>query len=276
MRKLALSSIVAATILTLAGVSNAAVVYDSNGFESPTFTVGALSGQGGFTNFFPTTSSANWNVDGTRSAPGGVQSVSVSNLGTPAAPVTSFTWRDTNLTGINASPEPIVTVSGSILRPAPETGATNVSTSAAVGIYNIAGSLIAEVGVFNNTATAGAFGTFVPIFRAFNNATPPVLTTFLAGTGATVLPDTWVNFSMELNYVTGTYTASIGGFTTTGIPFITASTDLGDADLTLRGGRGDTSFFDNLRIETSVIPEPTTLALLGAAGVMVLRRKRHA
>jgi len=91
-----------------------------------------------------------------------------------------------------------------------------------------------------------------------------------------VLPDTWINFSIILNYVTGTYTASIGGFTTTGIPFITASTDLGDADLTLRVGRGDTSFFDNLRIETSVIPEPTTLTLLGAAGVMVLRRKRQA
>ena len=283
-----LTAAVAASSLALAGSTFAATVLNTS-FEAPGFTTGNLDGQNNFAVVDVTAgSTAAFNVVA-NNARTGTQAVSAtSSLGTPSAtgaPVASATFgfpTDTALANLTpTAAEPIVTLNLSVLRPTPAAGATNVSTAVGLDVFSAA-DRITGLFLFNNTTVAGTPGTLVPAFLG-RNATTGAVGFFIAN--GTVSYGSYQDLRVVLDYRTDTYNLFVNGTPTTdatgavaNIPFITGADDFSDADLTIQGGRGDLSYFDDYSIVTSAaaVPEPATAGLLGVASLGLLARRRRA
>jgi len=238
MRKLALSSIVAATTLTLAGVSNAAIVYDSNI---------TTSSDGGF---FSAPASVMQVI--TISGPDSLHTIKDFTIlgirwntavGTQAFFLDFYTNIDESPTSTNALAT--ATLAGSV-------GFTIAQPATIPGSYNY------STGVLNVLVPSNKFA----VVLSLTNATGTTFSTGLVprystGTPATGSNDGFVYFDNNLDQTfTGAERTQLVG----------TSTNLAPTNLrmSINADLGNT------------VPEPTTLALLGAAGVMVLRRKRQA
>jgi hypothetical protein len=93
----------------------------------------------------------------------------------------------------------------------------------------------------------------------------------------------WNRFVLEMDYGTDTYTAYVNGVAVGSQPFVddgvVAFTDAPLAALAAGGSPADlaaagTAFYDNYTIE--IVPEPSTVAIIGLASLAVLRRRRTA
>lgn len=227
-----------------AASSFGATLFDSNGFEAPTYNLGSLSGQQG------------WQKDGTGTAT--VQGAVVQS-GSQAVALTGAqtTWHWPDL-GFTPAAGDVVRVTSGIYR------ASSVASTKSFGYfldaYNFSVSRIARAGL-------GIGSDDSPALWATLGSNNTTLETGL-------LWDTWYTVTMDLKSATQTYDVYLDGVLkgsnlTLGAPF----TSLGDVDLmhSYQTGAADVGYFDNYKIEVNPgpIPEPAagSVLLLGLAAL---------
>lgn len=257
--------ITVASFASLAVSAQSQVLFDSNGFEAPSYSLGNLTGQNGFVQ----DGTAAYTVQNTVAASGS-QAVQVGGgAGTDWAYVTQATpWSSTATPGVDT-----LEIQASIAR--------NLSPTASFGyaidVYN---GLTARTFRFGLVANAGVIQPFVT--SRFNgttglfDATSAVTNVIVGGP---VTADTFVNFKAYLNYTTKRVDLFINGSSVTNgltIPFadLTAS-DFSDADLQVSTATGatDRGFFDNVKV--TAVPEPASMAALGLGIFGLVSRKRR-
>jgi PEP-CTERM motif len=256
---------VAFAFLVCARPASAAVVYDSAGFESPRFIPGDLAGQD---------TQGPWLKD-SGTGTGIVQSA-VTRGGAQAVRID----RSAALTGDTrfGVQKPLTPVPGlQLLRVSWDMNVTQNQNPQV------------DFGPFFGVEGYDAFGGVPKLIGSLgvDAQTGDVLiqqtdTGFFIDTGIVVPRGQWQHFALEMNYATGMYQAFVNGvaagdpepFVDPGIvgftdaPMATlAASELG---LTAPG----TAYFDNYSIE--IVPEPTTVAIMGLASLGLLRRRRAA
>lgn len=234
-------------------------VFDSGGFDS--YTNGNLVGQQTWAAYTPATGNG-YQVTGT-----GDKYVAASLVGTnyafPSNPV------------VTPAANEGLSVNIDIARTVAATAATS-TPSYGVGVYDPAGNLTTEFGLSRNSSS-NAIGVYVT--APFNTTTgqfqagQPVFNVTVAS-GLTA--GSFYNLEARLNYASKTVDIfSAGDLFLGGVPFAANSATFSDADLTVNGGlTGDVGAFDSYVVSTIAVPEPATLSVLGAAGAMLLRRRR--
>ena len=245
--------------------SEAAPIYDSGGFEAPRFTPGELSGQdivfGG------------WARDGIGTAT--VQSATVRDgaqavqLNRPAS--ASGDTRYGVLKLVNPIP-PLDTIRVSWDMNVTQTQGNGVTFGPFFGVEGYDAftdiKLIGSLGVDSTTGDVLIQQTGTGAF---------------VETTADVAFGQWNRFVLEMDYGTDTYTAYVNGVAVGSQPFVddgvVAFTDAPLAALAAGGSPADlaaagTAFYDNYTIE--IVPEPSTVAIIGLASLAVLRRRRTA
>ncbi|MBN1553957.1 MAG: PEP-CTERM sorting domain-containing protein [Phycisphaerae bacterium] len=93
-------------------------------------------------------------------------------------------------------------------------------------------------------------------------------------TGLTYTTETYQDIQIDIDFANDTFTISANGNTTTGstdIPFLAAATTLDTMRLVI--DKNDVARVDNWTLTT--VPEPMTLGVLAAGGVVLLRRRRR-
>lgn len=246
MRKMKLVAVAALALVGATSASEAAVVYSTD-FNTPTYTSGALIGQDG------------WLITGTSvvnplSVSGG--SVSLTTTGQDAnRPFTPTITSGSAFLGVDA----------------------NVTAAQATGDYFIhlgdGGTTNFYARVYARSATGG---------YVLGLATSSGTVTY----GTTVVPFGTSRIVAQYNFVAGAAndTASLFVNGTSYGPGTTIGTDATTiSSLNLRQGSASnapTVNVDNIVVSTdfdsanAAVPEPTSLGLLGAAGLMALRRRR--
>ena len=153
------------------------------------------------------------------------------------------------------------------------------------GLRDAAGANIIEMGHYNNPSHyairtvlfgSGSDQGFVAFPNIVDDAGAPVpAATPVAGWHRYIaeVTDTAVTFSLDLN--------SDGNVNSSFTRNVTQNGAFGFNIVRLGGPSGVSSpaggvNFDNIAVDLDVIPEPTSLALLGVGGAMVLRRRRSA
>jgi hypothetical protein len=233
------------TVFALGGTATAAVIFDSNGFESPDYTIGFLAGQNGFTSNATGGGSAPEVVIGPDSA---VAHQAV-RLQVPDLQGATSGW-ELPVADLVAAGYTQVTVSFDIYRQM-DAWSSNLwwywfdNGSPTYGLQWDQGS--------------GTSGTYA---FEFNNGVPTVY-------------DQWATLSMTWDFSTGTATATYNGAPagTTSISGITSLTGWG---LYLghdegAGSGSEVAWIDNFVI--TGVPEPATLILL-AVGMLALPKRR--
>ena len=265
-------------------------VYNSNGFESPTYSAGAISGQQGF-QFLPS-SAAGVVQSGTVFA--GSQAFQI--VGSQLQPNASygdanFWYKDYTVAGATnpvASGNPTVHM----------TFAGRVSGALAIP------SDIPFGGPYMEGYTAGGIQQAITPFLINTNGGLTVFTNSVVGgsnqeisTADGLIPrETWVTLDGQLNFSNQTFrltlngspvTFTLGSFSGFDVPFRdTFGSTVSIAELGFQGYYNSSfsptfnnMYFDNLSVIAGTpLPEPSTLALggLGLAGlaVRILRRRR--
>ena len=252
MQKILLTAIATASLA--AGSVQAATLFDSVGFESPTYTLGALGGQAG------------WFTDGTgvgtvqnTVVEGGNQAVRLSG--------TSTTWHFPDLSYTPTAGE-VVSISSGI-----RFGST-VNTVRNFGYfldaYNFATTRIGRVGL---GISAGAPAIFASTIGGSG------VGTYVLQTGLSF--DTWYDFQMDLKFDSQTYDLYVNNaLVGSNLPFLTASANVADVDLQMSATAGatDVGYFDNYKVITTTVPEPgiASLAVLGGLALFGARRRNAA
>lgn len=227
-----------------AAPSFGATLFDSNGFEAPTYTLGNLSGQHG------------WQKDGTGTA---VVQNAVVQSGSQAVILsgtqTTWHWPDLGFTPVAGD---VVRVTSGIYR------ASSASSTKSFGFfldaYNFSVARIARAGL-------GIESDGNPSLWATVGANS---TTLQSG----LLWDTWYTVTMDLKFASQSYDVYLDGVLkgsdlTLGATF----NNLGDVDLqhSFAAGATDVGYFDNYKIELNPgpIPEPAagSVLLLGLAAL---------
>jgi len=273
-----------ATAALVAASASADTVLQSTNFNSPGFTLGALSadptgvvaGQGGwYTYTAGLGGSANWTISNDPAAGGTRGQVLATTAGTTATGnnSTRFAWTDDIA---NAS------------RPASETfiactydfyvGGSATSTNRyGAYMYDASGSkILAGATVQNNTGQLYVVGNY-------NNAGTIGNFAFSTGTSGILARNTWYTLAVTFDMVTGRFQAgySTDGGATFNLFFVNgaaAGTAVAELDLigSVNSGTavqgGTTGYYDNIQVTSS--PAPGALALLGVAGLAGARRRR--
>jgi hypothetical protein len=217
----------------------AATLFDSSGFEAPTYSLGLLDGQNG------------WNsVD---SSTEGVVQSNVVSTGSQAVMMSGATtaWQFPTLQYI-PFPGEIIRISFDVRRSA-FTSLNNFGYF--VDIYNTSaegGGRIARTGLVR-TGSPSAPGR-VQALITIGGDSPGSFTI-----GSPLLNETWYRFVVDLNFASNTWSLRINGSTIgCALPFVTPSLGIGDADLQISatGGSTDAGYFDNYLVETIVPQEP--------------------
>jgi len=239
--------------------ASAATLFDSGGFEAPAYTLGNLQGQNGF-QFF---GSATAMVVQNSVVSSGSQAVQLSG-GT-----TTWDWPSLEYTPGAAE----------IIR---------VSFDVRWGSFTANNNFGYFIDVYSTTAEGGNRVARTGLVRT-GTATAPGnvqgLVTIGGATPGSYLVDgplsnnTWYKFIMDMDFASDTFSVSINGTpVATALPFVTASTGIGDADLQISSvaGSTDSGFIDNYKVEALVVPEPGVFAIsaLGGLALVGLRRRR--
>jgi hypothetical protein len=237
--------------------AQAGTLFDAQGFEGPSYALGNLSGQNG------------WTYQGSPTA-GVVQNTTASS-GTQAVQLSgaTTTWAWPNL-GYTPAASEIVRVSFDVRWGA--FAAVN-NFGYFVDVYNAeAGDRVARAGLVR-TGTSTAPGS-VQGGITIGGAAPG---TYLVG--SPLANNTWYNFVMDLDFAADTFSVSINGTSVAAnAPFVASAIGIGDADIQISAvaASGDVGFIDNYLVKTVVVPEPSSFALLalgGMAGIWFRRAK---
>lgn len=241
-----------AAALAVFAVGAQAQVY-STSFESPTFSVGNLEGQDGWST--TNTTQPTWTVSADR-AKTGTQSVKWSDAGVTTG-TSSFAWRDVSSFATNPVP------------------ALNASFSVFIE-QNSAASRRFGFDVFYNTSDRSRL-VIDKNTGVFANTAIGSTTLSQLGTLSTASAGRWVDISVSINFVTKAVSATVDGINIA-LPSLGASTtEATDIDL-FRGlnsplsGETGLAYFDDVTYQA--VPEPTTMALL-ALGAVVANRRRN-
>jgi hypothetical protein len=235
-------SLLVAAVLTLSSFSLHATTLYSTGFESPTFTPGALAGQGGF-----------FNASGNS---GSVES-GVARSGTQGVVFDSST--DTS-TASGAQSEIAVAITPFVASPSDETVdvqiAAQFSSSNNNTNYNIL-ALFASNGFFTQVLYSNGQVTY--------------------GSGAVaVSAGAWNVYDLELDYTTQMGTAFINGTAIGSETFAISAQDLSAILFGINSvPTGDSAYFDDLSVTASAVPEPSSLALLGTGALALVGAARR-
>jgi hypothetical protein len=241
-----------AAALAVFAVGAQAQVY-STSFEAPTFSVGDLEGQDGWTT--TNTAQPTWTVSTDR-AKTGTQSVKWSDAGVTTG-TSSFAWRDVSSFATNPVP------------------ALNASFSVFIE-QNSAASRRFGFDVFYDTGdwTRLVIDKNTGVFANTNIGSS---TLSQVGTLGTAAAGRWVDISVSIDFVTRAVSAKVDGINIAMPSLSAATTEATDIDL-FRGLNnpvtGDTglAYFDDVTYQA--VPEPATMALL-ALGAVVANRRRN-
>lgn len=240
-------------IISLAAVTTqGATLFDSLGFEAPTYTLGALGGQNG------------WFTDGT--GVGTVQNTFVQS-GSQAVRLSgaSTTWHYPDLSYTPGAGE-IVSISAGIAFGSSASATKNFGYF--LDAYNFSIARIGRVGL-------GISGGLPAIFASTIGGGGPG--TYVLQTGLAF--DTFYSFQMDLKFATQNYDLYVNNvLISANLPFLTAASNLADVDLQMSATAGatDVGYFDNYSVITTVpVPEPGTLTLAALGGFALMAMRRH-
>lgn len=223
-----------------------ATLFDSNGFESPSYSLGSLTGQQG------------WNTDGTGLAT--VQN-SIFQSGSQAVALsgTASEWHYPSLNYTPAAGE-LVSISTGIYRGSSAATAKNFGFF--LDAYNSSVLRVARVGLAYNAGS-------IVLAATMGGATPG---TYIITT-PTLSFNTWYDLKMDMNYTTQTFDVYLNNVLYgSSLPFFTASTDLADVDLMMSytTGATDVGYFDNYKVTTVAVPEPGSMSIAALGGLALL------
>lgn len=283
---------IVASVLLAAGLASSAhaalgVLYQT-GFEAPQFAPGSIlagdpadPGQDGWVGFPDASGGLTPNAQVVNTPNnGGSQSLNFKgNSTTNGSGGNAWIWQP-----INYTPS-----AGEIVRAAVDI--RRDQNSQAGGGLLVNNSFWAGIDVFNDT-TGSRIGSVAMLRggadRANASATWTLAVQGLAGTtaglfnlGIAMPLGQWHGIGLRMNFATQTFTVEFNGSelvdSVTLLPltlgFLSSSTGIADADLTVQNRGRDDYFFDNYVVE--VIPAPGTAALLGLGGLMAARRRRN-
>jgi hypothetical protein len=244
----------AAMVALFAGTAGAQTLVQSD-WESPAWSVGAVSGQNGWTNF---NSTAGHQVVTASSASiiahsGAQVERSLTN---PANGFERDAYLDISAGWATRTDGSTLAVELWIYLPSPTLAPTS-------GLHG--------VDVFSSAGIPGAF--FVSAADGKIVATDAA--TALVDTGATIVRDTWTKFDYYIDFAAGTTALFVNDVYTFGAGFNNVlHTNVTDADIAniSVGTGGSTAYTDDFSVR--VIPAPGMVALAGLGGLVMGRRRR--
>ena len=240
--------------------ASAQLIFDSGGFESPAYSLGALSGQNG------------WGVD---TAPGDAMVIDVAGNQVVQIPGggDAGNWYFPSLNHTPA-PDTLVVVEADIAR---TLGTTSSSFCFALDLYDENVNRIGRAGLVDNGGIIQAFVTT----RVGAGLPDAGGTAGSLAFGGSINADQFAHFKIVLDFATQTFRVEVDssdlGYA---FPFISeSSTLLADADLhvALPSGADDYGRFDNYVVSSVPSPEPSSVAALAGLavfGLAALRRRR--
>jgi len=273
-----------ATVALVAASASADTVLQSTNFNSPGFTLGALTsdatgttaGQGGWYTFTSGLGgAANWNIVNDPAAGGTRGQVLATTAGTTASGnnSTRFAWTDDIANASRPASETFITTTYDFY-----VGGSATSTNRyGAYMYDASGSkILAGATVQNNTGQLYVVGNY-------NNAGSIGNFAFSTGTSGILARNTWVSLIVTFDMVTGRFQAgySTNGGASYNVFFVdgaAAGTAVAELDLIGSVNSGTaaqgatTGYYDNIQVTSS--PAPGALALLGVAGLAGARRRR--
>jgi hypothetical protein len=266
------------------------VIFNSNGFESPTFSAGAVSGQQGF-QFLPS------------SAAGVVQNGTAFD-GSQAFEIVGSQLQENDAYGNANFWYKSYSAAGAVNPVASGNPLVHVSFTGRVSGSLPLPSDIPFGGPYMEGYTAGGIQQAVTPFLINVNGGITVFTNSVVGGSDQLIStadglvnrETWNTFDGELNFATQSFrlvlngspvTFTEGSFSGIDVPFRdTFGTTVSVAELGFQGYWNsafsptfNNMFFDDLSFVATAVPEPSTLALgsVGLAGLILrLRRRRRA
>ena len=248
--------------------AKAVTVFNSNGFESPTYAAGSLVPQNGFT-----------------ADPGSPTTVAANVIATGGNP-----GQAAQLTATNITPSTVQYFEPAVTPVNPSLTTVNIAFDLKSAFTN-EGALGFGLTVFNNDGPKSAGFGLVELgnnnVAGDPNATPPEVDYQNGTGGATATYNTitggvasggYDHFNVSLDYATGGFTVSEGGTQIQTGTFSDAGGfyNVGLSAISFDGqnAASGTGTFDNLTV--TAVPEPTTASLLvGGAVVAGLRRRRR-
>ncbi len=243
----------------------AGILFDSGGFESPSYNLGQLVGQSQtapaamrWTDFVPP--GGNTFVVQNTKVNGGTQAVSVSNPSSNpgfVAPAVNYTPVANELVVLEV--DIARTFSANAMSPS-----SNLFGAEA---YDAVGNPIVSFGLrFNDISR-----TIEAIAARSANPSPNDVINI------NVAENQWVGFKAELNFETKQYRLLVNGnLIAANLPFLSQAANLADFDLSHYTvlNATDIGYFDNYRITTEAVPEPNTFALCALVGATSIWRRR--
>jgi hypothetical protein len=247
--------------------AHSATIYDSQGFEAPTFSLAPLAGQDGWQSF-----GAGGTANVVAGAPGNAtQVVQLDRLGDNYGVGVTTPVPNLNLPG-----SPVVNVEWSMsYAPLPQDAPQTYGPYFAVEVNDVQGIQVLVAASTGLDAATGEILYQIPVTGQID-VVP----------GSYIPPNTWVDFLMALDYVTQTYSVYVDNILVIdSLPFIDPGiTGLSDVALAGYWGFDGTpedleaegaGYYDNFRISVGVPDAGATGALmvLGVAALTMARRK---
>lgn len=238
-------TILIAAALAAAAVSQAQVLAQTSFETAEGYTVGDLSGQQGFI-----VDGDGYEVSADR-AKTGSQSVKFDSEPQVGS---NWAWQDLGVTPGSGGVAPVVKSSVWVFIAPPATSTNTATSSFGLDAYDFSVSRVATMRIRSDGTLATAVGTGS-----------------LTITNIGIVRDQWYLLEMDLDYTTKTASFRVDGVARGSGSF--TNTTLGDVDLVANATGFDIGYYDDLQIEA--VPEPATIAALGAGLVALARRRRR-
>lgn len=249
--------------------ASAQVLYQSDGFESPRFAPGTISGQdSGAWAVDPAGQANHLVVSGTTL---GANPFSGTQMVRVNGPSTNFSWPDITaaVAGRTAGNDVIVT-STRIFLPLASELAAGANGIFGILAYNAAASNMGGIRV--RVGDGAIIGTIDP-----DGVGPSTFGNYLFNAGGVLARGQWHEIGFGLNIVTRAMTLTVNGATVaTGTTSQTVALNLADVDFIgslVTGAQPASALFDDYSV-VAVVPSPAAAALLGLGGLAAFRRRR--